>query len=117
MFENEPELGYCHALTVDEAVGQMIGYEKQDMRYDEVLDCFVEQAESKFERALDEGAATDKLDTLNTELDNRYRPGPSQFRVLPRRGAGRYAPATPSLRSDGGTGLQQRRPRDPAPLP
>jgi hypothetical protein len=44
MFEKEPEFGYCHALTVDEAVTWMTGCEGHEQNFDEVL----KQGEMRF---------------------------------------------------------------------
>ncbi len=66
-----PVLGYNHTLSVDEIVGRMIGYEPQEMPYHEVLDCFVEQAEMDYERAVKQGANEEELTPLKAEIDRR----------------------------------------------
>ena len=66
-----PVLGYNHTLSVDEIVGRMIGYKPQEVPYNEVLDCFVEEAEVDYARAVKRGATEEELAVLKAEIDRR----------------------------------------------
>ncbi len=73
MPETEPVHGYDHTLCVDEIVCRMIDFDQDanDMPFEEVLDCWVEQAEQAYERAQRKELPVDLLKELSAEHERR----------------------------------------------
>ncbi|PLW68154.1 hypothetical protein [Pseudohalioglobus lutimaris] len=69
MTEQEPAYGYTHGLAIHEAVGRMIGYKQQELTYDEVLDCAIEQAESRYQAAVDDQASPEEQQDARERLN------------------------------------------------
>jgi hypothetical protein len=66
----DPPAGYGYALTIDEIVGRLVGYEPQEMPYDEVLDAAIEQAGFKHQQAEIAGASADRLEALQARINH-----------------------------------------------
>jgi hypothetical protein len=66
----DPPAGYGYALTIDEIVGRLVGYEPQGMPYNEVLDAAIEQAGFKHQQAEIAGASADRLEALQARINH-----------------------------------------------
>ncbi len=69
MLRTESEREYRYALTPDEAVCQMIGYENHELPWDKLLECAIEEAEDNLYEAQQNDAPVREQAFLLEEID------------------------------------------------